>query len=733
MRNRCRNRMIAFLLISLVFLAGCRNTPNDLGIKAEGYGQLIKRVDQVSSSLSSKAAKAPVQAELEAAEHSARSMLAIHLADDMARAPFFDVMTEDMLVTAGEAVKAYPHPLLLNNYASMLIDVGKAEDALYFYLQALNQEPDQPVILTNIANVYIELDRLDEAQRYAELAARSHDQYGPAFQVLTTVHLANGDSELAAETMVKSTRNSFNEVTVHHFESFFDAVGELDPEQDEYPLKEPLLDELYLIARTNVDTHEVDGSTDTPAKQIRLKPFPVIAGGEHLMKMGTYLTEESGKLLEKWFQAQDESHMPMQAYMDQLYVEPEEGVYPVMKNIRQVYSYRLLESFYNYKLLKLQRDFMKAHEGFYNSYRERTNRIDELFGSRLTQSEEHWEQLVQQAEAELLAGKNPDPIIARINAAFIQVLQIRVQWEQERYSERKAYAESMTSAAKDYYNSSKIILEEFWLKAGGLMKYVVDNDAFEYIDALRKMVVFSFIGEPFQELATIAMELRNDKFALDIAEETLLAAKLNAAEMEWSGQDPYLEEEESGEELVPDIEKEAIETYPESSDTDDIGVEFGLFGHNVSAAYNGDAYELSGDTLLFGSASRQGSLSNPDEKKIVVLHGVKAEANTSWFTDTKLVSAVLDNAGKAGKAASKLGAIGFGFSNSERMGEYHTSKTGKGIIDRGVVYVRESGGEIGPFGRSEKVEVHKSYITGIAEKKKTIKYKFLFASITTRG
>ena len=52
------------------------------------------------------------------------------------------------------------------------------------------------------------------------------------------------------------------------------------------------------------------------------------------------------------------------------------------------------------------------------------------------------------------------------------------------------------------------------------------------------------------------------------------------------------------------------------------------------------------------------------------------------------------------------------------------------IADRGIIYIRESGGTIGNFGKSERVVVRKSTITGLAIKEKSTKYKFGIGSFT---
>lgn len=212
-------------------------------------------------------------------------LLALELADDMAMATTFGLINDEILAISHEAVMIYPNALLLNNYATMLNSVGHQDNALFFYTLALQQEPNNPILLTNIANVYLERENYEAARDFATQALQAMDDFGPAYQVLTTVHLHDGHYELAAETMVKSAKYNFNDGTMHHFDSFLEAVQQLDPTQDDYPLHKKFIDELYATASTQIDTLDINTTVDTPASQITLPKFPTIVSEKHLQMM----------------------------------------------------------------------------------------------------------------------------------------------------------------------------------------------------------------------------------------------------------------------------------------------------------------------------------------------------------------------------------------------------------------------------------------------------------------
>lgn len=307
---------------------------------------------------------------------------------------------------------------------------------------------------------------------------------------------------------------------------------------------------------------------------------------------------------------------------------------------------------------------------------------------------------------------------------MVRAAQLELEWEQENQKIHKQLAEKMIAESQALYNESKQLLEEFWLKSGGLMKYLVDEEVFHYLNARREQLVYRFTLNPIYHMVNISELLLQQKNDVFWAEYQLQAVQ-GGPNVKPKESD---EDGEVGEDLAAKIEKEAIAIYPEKGDIGELGLEAGLFGFNASLSYNGDAFELSVDTPL-GAIGGKSSLSGLDERKGYTLYGVKAEANTSWFKNKKAVDDTLKGAGKLGEA-SKIGYISFGASASERYGEYITSKTGQGFIDKGLLHVREKGGEFGPFGLSTKTEVSKSLLTGVSIKSKTTKYKFFFVSIT---
>ncbi len=710
------------------FIASCEKRKADVDDHVIAYDQIVARIDKLAESLGTEASVLPIADAFQRADEGRKAEIAIRLADDMALAQTLDIVNDEMLAIAGRAVLAYPHPLLLNNYASMLLGNGQAEDALFFFEEAANQAPGNMVFLTNIANTYIELGDFATASKYAEQALLFADDFGPAYQVLTTVHLKEGNSELAAETMVKSAKHGFNEVTVHQFESFLAAVSALDPAADEYPLKEEILDALYEIARANVDTLGVRPNVDTPEGQIAVRPFPSIGSGEQLMKMETYLRSEAQKLQGRWDEAHADSIEYGQGFSDNMSPDSpdEEGIYPIQKNMRQIYAYMVMESFYDFKLAKAGAHYDKQLEAYHVALDEQLTKLDETYEKKLEEMEKESEDELRKVFEGIfsLQSASADKLLATQVAAA----QTDVDWKTERLNLYKQYAEKIIVASQEVYIDSEQKVEEFWLKSGGLVKYVAEEDVFHYLNARREMLVFGSIGDSISRLADTAMELSGQKRELIWAEQLLDVAMRNAGVVAEAAEQADSDgSEEGGKNLVPDIEKQALKNYPEKYATADItfGLEgdlFGLVGGSLSS--NGDAYELSLDSFA-GSVTGTGSFfSAPDEKKAYTLHYAKVAVNTEWYKKSNKVKSMLEKTGKAGKW---IGAISY--ADSERSGEYITSKAGKGFIDRGTVYVKETGGGIGDFSRTEKTEVFKSYATGVSTVSKSVKYQFLFVSV----
>ncbi|MGI6790807.1 tetratricopeptide repeat protein [Aminivibrio sp.] len=274
---------------------------------------------------------------------------ALGLADSMAVAAFYDIADAGMVRAAGLAVSAYPHPLLLNNYAGMIGEVSP-DDALFFYFSALALEPRNPVILTNIAMSFLDREDFGAARNYAAQALSENPEFGPAFQVLTICHLRDGNSVLAAETLMKSARDCFDDLSVRLFDDYLEEVGNLDVTQGEkYPLQEDQLEILYQIAKKYGDPERENGA-DTPGAQIRINPFPVFGSADHYLNSGDFLLGDAERRTAKLKKISAELSRLEKAVFGR---QGSRGALPVVKNMRQYYAYLVLESYYHFKMREL--------------------------------------------------------------------------------------------------------------------------------------------------------------------------------------------------------------------------------------------------------------------------------------------------------------------------------------------------------------------------------------------
>lgn len=397
-----------------------------------------------------------------------KSRWALGIADHMAVATFYDIVDGSMLKTAGLAVSAYPHPLLLNNYAGMLRESSPL-DALFFYFSADALEPDNPVILTNIAMTFLDINDFGGAKNYATRALAENPEFGPAFQVLTICHLKDGNSLLAAETLMKSARDCFDDLSLRLFDDYIAEVGDLDvTEGEEYPLSEQQLEILYEIAKKYGDPERENSGADTPAAQIKIAPFPNFGSADGYLSSSEFLVGDSERRSSRLQKLSAES-IPLQRGV--FGKEGGRGTLPVMKNMRQYYAYLVLESYYRFNLRelnwklqqedpsdKLLEDYVRAYMSRCASFRSVEHNLHLAF-IRQTKG-------TKKDEAEWLRKgiRFYTACIGHMNDLLNITRQYTLKYldyPQKKYGERKQ------------------LVEEFWLKAGGLMKYMTVREVYD--------------------------------------------------------------------------------------------------------------------------------------------------------------------------------------------------------------------------------------------------------------
>lgn len=693
--------MLTFFLISILWIAGCKSDSTVFDGKVSSYNDLAEKIDHYMADVHmGDLTHHPFAIAFEQLDPEEKSEMALHMAEQIAVAAMFDLATDEVMSLAGQAVKAYPHPLLLNNFAAILQDRGRLEEALEMALLALQQQPEHPILLTNAANLYIELDDFAAAELHATKALQAGGDFGPAYQVMTTVHLRNNNSELAAETMVKSAKHVFNDVSIHHFESFLDEVARLDPREDEYPLNQAFIDELFEIANSNVDTANVNEGIDTPAGQIQLKPFPSFGSPEHLISSWGYLEKEMDKLHEAMLQASEEQFVSHDEE-DESQALHEHSI-SFEFNLRQIYAYGVLESYYKFKVdqwlaqydelfVQLEEDRLKKYEGFFETY---------------------------DAQMEALYEKER----AWIPVAHSEFMKVEVDYRSKRFDALKQDANELLSKSQDIHKKKSQLVEEFWLKSGGLLKYIVDPDTFHHLNGKRKHFVYESVVEQLYDLRDLSFTLSAEFHDLNMAKYFLNPE---------NQKEESTEEEETGPEFKPDIEGRELDEFPEPGTIYNIqiGLDHGFFGNDASISGNKTSYEASIDTM-FGAKGWDGNFQTNIHRSYT-LYDVKAVGDTKWFTDTKMVQKLLEEG--YGAWAKQLGKhIGIGLIFNDREGKYNVRKgASKRIMDRGKIHVQESGWSLGAIEKVSKTEnTVSSLMIGLSSHKKSVKYKFLFFTMS---
>ena len=663
-----------------------------------------------------------------------KCQMALELADDMAESEFFGLMTPDMMAIGAEAAAGYPHPLLLNNYGAMVLAWEGPEAALPFAQLAVDQESANPVLLTNLANLKLELGDDSAAEQLVKQALAADNEFGPAYQVLTTLHLKRDQSVLAAETMIKSARRYFDDLTRYQFDSYLAACDALDPEKDEYPLKEAYLDILYEIAKENVDTLDNGKGTDTPAGQLTLKPFPQITGADNLKNSRDWI-EAQIKGIGAARSAAEKRRSPYSGADDSMYeyADISAGTYPVARNFRQIYAIRVMTSFYDFRILQRDLSYEKEIQEIFDQREQSKQKITDKYAELDAQADlelddaqtEMWTGLI----GALDGGELPD--IKALQTAGLLKPRLRVEEAKEGIAVTKRHAGEVVTVSAKYYADLSQMLEEYWLKTGGLLKYLAEEDQFEKQAAEREIFVYERLPEPLYELQYLADTMLDEEERLGYAEQELAMLEQAFAGTAAAYDSAVAEEEkekreENGEEMVPDIEKEAFTKYPEPGDLGDIGVEadaFGLAGGSVQ--FNGDRFKVETESIVHKTDNGYNELLRGNLSS--TLYGVTATGDTEWITKSNL-GKMVPKAGALGKVGKVFGKIGFGATSGTKIGKYVVRDANGQIVDRGIHYLRESGGNIGLFGKSSKVEVFKSQMKGYSLKSTGSKYKFWFAT-----
>jgi tetratricopeptide (TPR) repeat protein len=612
--------------------------------------------------------------EINEAEGNAKKLTALMLATDISFGQLGMVNQDILLYMAGKALTAYPeHPIVLNNAASVLFDSGKTDTAIALFMEAIKGSPQNPVFLINLANAYIQKGDFASAEKYARQSLSADPDYSAAYQVLTTCHLEKGHDMLAAETMVKSTKNCFNDVSISQFTSFLQEVESLEAE-DEFPLKEAFIDELYEIARQ--DAEYAYEYIDTPEGQIKLQPFPAIGTLDaFIAKSDSFVKQED--LM--WAKAEEATLRFVDAELvtgvDRYIngkVRKLEGEYPVRGSLRQIFAFKVLSSFYKHKYKQAYSEFKKSYDVVYNDYL----KVREDIGTIMA----------NQANA-------TDDALASLNiysGGLEQVVKLNDDHFQKIYNTRR-----------DYYNEVKQITEEYWLRSGGMLKYITDDICFQYFLAERDFIIYHQLTGALAGMGALSWIFEFDKGLNERAREILGKNEIHPEESAASAE-IYLQ---------PDVKYPSLPMYKEKNDKEK---ELNLWWFS--------------GTMSKGSLSLK--FTTPISSHLAKLNRFDGRVTTANAYGVNpgigaLTKGLLGNKRykELQETVWKRYNIGLPDNPEEgKSGRYRTRDQKGRVVDQGIIKIQEASlGVPGVKGASIEVsrQVMKSYITGVTEVEKS--------------
>ena len=124
-----------------------------------------------------------------------------------------------------------PHAQVYNNYGTMLIHVNQKKAALPYIENAVKLDPENPVYLTNLAELFYE-DEMNQggtmflkAKQYAEEALEYVPDYGYALQLLETIYLHQEQPDQALDYLIRSAYTLWNDISIEHFRSLYFDIG----------------------------------------------------------------------------------------------------------------------------------------------------------------------------------------------------------------------------------------------------------------------------------------------------------------------------------------------------------------------------------------------------------------------------------------------------------------------------------------------------------------------------
>ena len=143
-----------------------------------------------------------------------------------------DMVTGQIVERAIAACMIYPSSYTYNNAGMLFVHINDESHALDYFKQAEKIDPENPAVLTNIADCYLASDNTGEVEKYVAKALMFAPDYGPALQMRTTLLLKQGKFEEAIKALFHCAAYYFSDVTSSQFFSLMMQLQALESRMD---------------------------------------------------------------------------------------------------------------------------------------------------------------------------------------------------------------------------------------------------------------------------------------------------------------------------------------------------------------------------------------------------------------------------------------------------------------------------------------------------------------------
>lgn len=143
-----------------------------------------------------------------------------------------NLITGQMIERAIAACMINPSSYTYNNAGMLFVHIADDKHALDYFKQAEKIDPENPAVLTNIADCYLASNNTAEVEKYVAKALMFAPDYGPALQMRTTLLLKQGKFEEAIKALFHCAAYYFSDVTASQFFSLMMQLQALESRMD---------------------------------------------------------------------------------------------------------------------------------------------------------------------------------------------------------------------------------------------------------------------------------------------------------------------------------------------------------------------------------------------------------------------------------------------------------------------------------------------------------------------